>query len=447
MTFISVAPSVYYEAATICNSAAVAFFGVVRTQFGKLAYDTKDMAGSIGDGKTWAESYDQQTTDAYLLFKNLIGAIDNYADILIEAGYNHAIADYDGNGPAPERPVTPQPAFMTCPATPASAGGPGSGLVDDGLDLAAQIGVPIPDGDADKLGKAAACWNAMATDRATTDLASQLERAAVLFQAVTAPDASFIDEDLREMKSAAQELVAAFADLAAACHDQEAAHRKQRSELAAVLEQMALDIGQDIAVDLVLYVGASVVTFGMGAAAVTAVRAGRYVQKVADYVGKLRKVLNDFKLKTVVFMKKPMSATGQRMQRIMDMVKRRGDEIGDRKVDAPGGKAPTPGTTEDSVNKKLTNYLLNRDHPVGGPKAKWFEQALGYTKENQADLERQIQFDPATAVETGTTQYGTKYNQTIPIVGANGKTIEVNFAWIKNEDGVVRLVTAIPAKK
>jgi hypothetical protein len=179
------------------------------------------------------------------------------------------------------------------------------------------------------------------------------------------------------MKSAAQELVAAFADLAAACHDQEAAHRKQRSELAAVLEQMALDIGQDIAVDLVLYVGASVVTFGMGAAAVTAVRAGRYVQKVADYVGKLRKVLNDFKLKTVVFMKKPVSATGQRMQRIMDMVKRRGDEIGDRKVDAPGGKAPTPGTTEDSVNKKLTNYLLNRDHPVGGPKAKWFEQALG----------------------------------------------------------------------
>ncbi|MEU1522404.1 hypothetical protein ABZ413_09410 [Nocardia rhamnosiphila] len=62
-------------------------------------------------------------------------------------------------------------------------------------------------------------------------------------------------------------------------------------------------------------------------------------------------------------------------------------------------------------------------------------------------MERQIKFDPETAVETGTTQYGTKYNQTIPIVGANGKTIEVNFAWIRNEDGVVRLVTAIPTKK
>jgi len=29
---------------------------------------------------------------------------------------------------------------------------------------------------------------------------------------------------------------------------------------------------------------------------------------------------------------------------------------------------------------------------------------------------------------------------------ANGKTIDVLFGWIRNDDGVVRLVTAIPAK-
>jgi WXG100 family type VII secretion target len=31
--------------------------------------------------------------------------------------------------------------------------------------------------------------------------------------------------------------------------------------------------------------------------------------------------------------------------------------------------------------------------------------------------------------------------------GANGKTIDVTFAFIRNNDGVVRLVTAIPASK
>lgn len=30
---------------------------------------------------------------------------------------------------------------------------------------------------------------------------------------------------------------------------------------------------------------------------------------------------------------------------------------------------------------------------------------------------------------------------------ANGRRIDVTFAWIKNNDGVVRLVTSIPAKK
>jgi len=103
--------------------------------------------------------------------------------------------------------------------------------------------------------------------------------------------------------------------------------------------------------------------------------------------------------------------------------------------------------TRDSVRDKLLRYLLNPDHPIGGPKAKWFEDALGFNQSNLDALSRQIVFDPARAVETGVTEFGTKYNQVISIVGANGKTIDVTFAWIRNEDGVVRLVTGIPAKR
>jgi hypothetical protein len=55
-------------------------------------------------------------------------------------------------------------------------------------------------------------------------------------------------------------------------------------------------------------------------------------------------------------------------------------------------------------------------------------------------------FDQSKAVETAVTEYGTKYNQVINIVGSNGKAIDVLFAWIRNNDGVVRLVTAIPTK-
>lgn len=100
-----------------------------------------------------------------------------------------------------------------------------------------------------------------------------------------------------------------------------------------------------------------------------------------------------------------------------------------------------------SVEKKLDTYLLNKDHPVGGSKANWFEKALGFTKENAGQLAKQIVFDENVAVQTAVTEHGIKYNQLISIVGANGKKIDVVFAWIKNNDGFVRLVTAIPTKK
>lgn len=103
--------------------------------------------------------------------------------------------------------------------------------------------------------------------------------------------------------------------------------------------------------------------------------------------------------------------------------------------------------TRLSVDDKLDRYLLNKDHPVGGSKAKWFESALGFNKNNAKGLADQIKFDPKKATKSATTEHGTKYNQLIPVKGANGKTIEVNFAWIKNNDGIIKLVTAIPAKK
>ncbi|WP_019229752.1 DUF6883 domain-containing protein [Sedimentibacter sp. B4] len=113
-----------------------------------------------------------------------------------------------------------------------------------------------------------------------------------------------------------------------------------------------------------------------------------------------------------------------------------------------GGSDALQTLSRQSVDDKLTRYLLNADHPVGGSKAKWFKEALGYTQSNMDDLAKQIVFDPTKAVQTGVTEYGTKFNQSISITGANGKVIDVTFAWMKSaEDDVVRLVTSIPTKK
>ncbi len=105
---------------------------------------------------------------------------------------------------------------------------------------------------------------------------------------------------------------------------------------------------------------------------------------------------------------------------------------------------PCKTATELSVDDKLARYLLNQAHPKGGPKAKWFEEALGFNLGNADGLAKQLVFDPANAVQTEVTQYGTKFNQTINVTGPNGRTIPVTAAWIQGNDGVVRLVTAVP---
>lgn len=96
---------------------------------------------------------------------------------------------------------------------------------------------------------------------------------------------------------------------------------------------------------------------------------------------------------------------------------------------------------------KLLHYLLNENHKSDGSKARWLRKALGFTKENWEKLAKQLKFDKNKAVPTTSTSDGQKYEQTITITGANGRVIDVKFIWIRNSDGVVRLVTMIPTKR
>ncbi len=99
-----------------------------------------------------------------------------------------------------------------------------------------------------------------------------------------------------------------------------------------------------------------------------------------------------------------------------------------------------------SVRDKLNRYLLSPEHISGGPKARWFEQALGFGRENTEDLAKQLVFDKSQAVQKAITQHGTVFNQPIHVTGANGRTIPVITGWTIGKDGVPRLNTAFPSR-
>ncbi|MBQ7071085.1 MAG: phage portal protein [Ruminococcus sp.] len=80
--------------------------------------------------------------------------------------------------------------------------------------------------------------------------------------------------------------------------------------------------------------------------------------------------------------------------------------------------------------RKLTEYALN---PEKQPeKAEAFQKALGYNLSNYQELDNKIRdnFDKDKLIKTETTEFGTKYKQTMRITGPNQKTAKVLTAWI-----------------
>jgi hypothetical protein len=121
---------------------------------------TGSMAGTDDAGKAWATSYDERVREVLGAVNDLTKALENYGGVVMQAGYHHAVAEHNATpgdpGPAPALP--PQPASTAgVLSAPPSAGGPGRGLVD-AIGLMQQVGVPVPDGDTDKVSTAADAW-------------------------------------------------------------------------------------------------------------------------------------------------------------------------------------------------------------------------------------------------------------------------------------------------
>ena len=82
--------------------------------------------------------------------------------------------------------------------------------------------------------------------------------------------------------------------------------------------------------------------------------------------------------------------------------------------------------------KKLTNYALNLEHPVGGDKARVFKSALGYTKSNAVQLRTTVikQLPKFEAVSGKLDQYGQRYTVDMLIKGPNSNSAMVRTGWI-----------------
>nr|WP_194946086.1 hypothetical protein [Mycolicibacterium malmesburyense]CRL75493.1 hypothetical alanine and proline rich protein [Mycolicibacterium malmesburyense] len=231
--------------------------------------ETGAMAGSDDEGTAWAASYDARAREILDAVNDLTLAMENYGGVVIQAGHNHAIAEHNatpgGGGTPPERPPDPQSVAGVLTAPP-SAGGPGQGLIDNALGLVDQIGVPVPDGDTDKIDKAAEAWDRLATVYQTKTVPEALDVQAGIFSDTTTPEVEYIAKDLGELRDAANAILSACGELSQSCTEYRSALDDLRDQLTGILEDLAVEL----AATAVIVVAASLVTFGAGAVAATA---------------------------------------------------------------------------------------------------------------------------------------------------------------------------------
>ncbi|WP_186818185.1 hypothetical protein [Nocardia ninae] len=249
-------------------AGASAWWAAVDARWPELEKAT-DMAGSYADAREWAASYDRRATEILKMVEKVANAAHSYAIVLNEMGYQRALDEHGATidaGPAPVKPPKPMYPVLSCRVPLPSAGGPGQGLVDEGLGLVEKIGLTIPDGNATTISNAGLTWDSARTSEGAAAFPGILEAGAVAFQDVIAPEAAFIDEDLRALKAAAEQVLTAMGDLAQSCRDHRAALDELRTLLKQQLEMVRDALIQELAITAAISVASSFITFGAGAA-------------------------------------------------------------------------------------------------------------------------------------------------------------------------------------
>lgn len=327
MSDLDLDPQDYYDVADVCVRVAAEFFGAANQHLEQL-YGCGSMAGSYEEAAAWASSYDARANEALDTIRFLAEAIHHYGNVVAQLGFNHAMADYNAAVAAghhsqlpPDPPPVPSAPMFVCKVPVPSAGGDG-GLLDSGLGLVEKIGVIVPDGDTDKLEIAMAAWAAIAADAACAAVPDALERAAAAFDSVTAPDAVFVDEDLRVLKAAADDVLNAANELGVSCEEHRDGLNELRGDLVVKLEGLRDDLLKELAITAAIGVAASFVTFGLGAIAASA----RAVSIAARFASPLRRVIDVWKSARNLGRGVERERDLQRRQKELDRIKNLGEQ-------------------------------------------------------------------------------------------------------------------------
>jgi hypothetical protein len=112
--------------------------------------------------------------------------------------------------------------------------------------------------------------------------------------------------------------------------------------------------------------------------------------------------------------------------------------------------AKLPNRSDAQVSpRKISEYLLNRSHPVGGPKAAFFE-LFGFKLDTARELEHALKAHAynCDVIKIVDNRFGHKYTLEGPLTTPSGRSPSVVTVWIVRAGGTIpEFVTAFPGKE
>ncbi|MBF6194998.1 MULTISPECIES: hypothetical protein [Nocardia] len=214
----------YFDAGKQCHDLAAELRRTDKPLHDAVKGDCAGMAGDAPGCKQWGEAYDRYARDTMQTCTHLSDALTNFGNVLYANGYKYAIAD----NAKPQRPTLHQVSEYQV-TIPTSVRDNGDGVKHNGgveeffNELTAKIVSTfgkLPNGDVDKLSKAADTWKTFANHATITGAAAKISGIAALFDDMDAAEnRAKIQEHFGTLKSSAELLATASLNVAAPVAD------------------------------------------------------------------------------------------------------------------------------------------------------------------------------------------------------------------------------------
>ena len=283
-------PETYYAAAKQLRAIGSG----IDTAIGALlkALDgTNSMSGTSQAARKWATGYDTRAQQAVDTAHKVAQTLPYFAYLVALAGYNHELSDYNAdiskkNRKPPDKPVAVDKPIALSWVHPPSAGGPGNGLISFAA-LMEQVHIHVPDGDADKLAKAANAWKAFNQADAVADAHAEIVKVAGTLGVLQSPEIPDLTDCLTTLQNSAWNLCGTTNQLAGDCLAHKMALDNLRHRIDKVIGELDALLGAQLVVTIAaafLSVGTAAVAAGGADAAVSAAEVSAAAEKITEIV-------------------------------------------------------------------------------------------------------------------------------------------------------------------